>query len=349
MKRFGTLQMVFGVGVLALMTAPSLAAPPAAPASSMEREIRIIRVPRDGQGAPQEMVIDDAAGRLEGMPPGMAPVIAPGMTMGSRATLGVMLAPSEGASAAPGVAVEAVTPGGGAALAGVQPGDRLLTVNGRKVATSAEVIAAMSDVKPGDAVKIESVRDGKPRNIEVVSQQREARVMVIREEGDAAGRAPMGPMGPMGHHAPMGPRGMHPPMFFMDGGPGGPGGPGGMGGMGGERFEVTIDGPLADLELTNLTPALGRYFGTDKGVLVVHANGALKLQDGDVLRAIGGRVPSDETHALRILGSYAPGEAVKLDVLRDRKSLSLETVLPADDSGPMKRRVRVQVGPPPAP
>jgi S1-C subfamily serine protease len=122
-----------------------------------------------------------------------------------------------------------------------------------------------------------------------------------------------------------------------------------MGGMGGERFEVTIDGPLADLELTNLTPALGRYFGTDKGVLVVHANGALKLQDGDVLRAIGGRVPSDETHALRILGSYAPGEAVKLDVLRDRKSLSLETVLPADDSGPMKRRVRVQVGPPPAP
>jgi len=306
MKRFGTFEMAFGVGVLVLMTAPSLAAPPPSP---MEREIRIIRVPRDGQGAPQEMAIDEAAGMLEGMPPGMHPGMTmgmpPGMTMGSRATLGVLLAPSAGADAAPGVAVEAVTPGGGAALAGVQPGDRLLTVNGRKVATSAEVIAAMTEVKPGDSVKIESLRDGKPRNIEIVSQQREARVIIIREDGD---------------------------------------GPGLQG-----RGEPRGRGPLADLELATLTPALGRYFGTDKGVLVVHANGALKLQDGDVLRAIGGRLPNDEQHATRILGSYAPGELVKLDVLRDRKSVSLESLMPGNEGGPMKRKIRVQGGPPPAP
>ncbi len=333
MKRSGAFEQALTAGVLVLLTVPALAAPPppAPPASSMEREVRILRVPRDGQGAPQEIVMDEAAGLLEGMPPGMPPGMSPGMVMGSRATLGVMLAPSEGAGAAPGVAVEAVTPGGGAALAGVQPGDRLLTVNGRKVATSAEVVAAMAEVKPGDAVKVESLRDGKPRNFEVVSQQREARVMIIREDGGAEGRGPIGQRGP---------RGMQSPMVFMRGGP--------LEGVP-ERIEVTLDGPLADLELATLTPALGRYFGTEKGVLVVHANGALKLQDGDVLRAIGGRAPADEQHAMRILGSYAPGEAVKLDVLRDRKSVSLESVLPANEGGPMKRKIRVQVGPPPAP
>ena len=343
MKRFVKFELALTAGVLVLVTAPALAAPPPPPpASAMEREIRIIRVPRDGQSAPQEIVMDEATGMLEGMPSGMPPGMAPGMTMGSRATLGVMLAPSEGAGAAPGVAVEAVTPGGGAALAGVQPGDRLLTVNGRKVATSAEVIAAMAEVKPGDAVKVESLRDGKPRNFEIVSQQREARVMIIREEGDAAGRGPQGPgetrvRGPRG---PRGPHGMQPPMVFMHGGPmeGAP-----------EHFELRLDGPLAELELATLTPALGRYFGTEKGVLVVHANGVLKLQDGDVLRAIGGRAPADEQHAMRILGSYAPGEAVKLDVLRDRKSISLEAVLPVDEGGPKKRKIRVQVGPPTAP
>jgi len=319
MKRFGTFELAFGAGVLGLVTLSSMAAPP--PPSSMEREIRIIRVPRDGQGAPQELAIDDPAAMLAGIPMGMPPV--------ARATLGVLLAPpTEGASAAAGVAVEAVTPGGGAALAGVQPGDRLLTVNGRKVATSAEVVAVMAEVKPGEAVKVESLRDGKPRNFEVVSQQREARVMIIREDGGSEGRGPQGPGG------------MQSPLVFMQGGP--------MEGVP-ERVEVTIDGPLAELELALLTPALGRYFGTDKGVLVVRANDALKLQDGDVLRAIGGRAPTDDQHAMRILGSYTPGEIVKLDVLRDRKPLLLEVAFPAKQAGPLKRRVRVQVGPPPAP
>jgi S1-C subfamily serine protease len=266
--------------------------------------------------------------------------MTPGITMGSRATLGVMLAPpTEGASAAAGVAVEAVTPGGGAALAGVQPGDRLLTVNGRKVATSAEVVAVMAEVKPGETVKVESLRAGKPRNFEVVSQQREARVMIIREDGRPEGRGPQSLDEPRGR-GPQGPHGMQSPLVFMQGGP--------MEGFP-ERVEVTIDGPLAELELALLTPVLGRYFGTDKGVLVVHANGVLKLQDGDVLRAIGGRAPNDEQHAIRILGSYASGETVKLDVLRERKPVLLEVAFPAKQAGPMKRRVRVQVGPPPAP
>lgn len=120
----------------------------------------------------------------------------------------------------------------------------------------------------------------------------------------------------------------------------------GPGGPGMAHREVTLDGPLADLELANLSPTLGRYFGAEKGVLVVRANDTLKLQDGDVLRTIGGRAPTDEHHALRILGSYAPGEPLKLEVLRDRKKVQLDTTLPAALPGVMKRRVQVQVGAP---
>jgi len=88
--------------------------------------------------------------------------------------------------------------------------------------------------------------------------------------------------------------------------------------------------PFTDMELATLTPRLGSYFGTDKGVLVVRAppEGALQLQDGDVILAIDGRVPSSGSHATRILGSYQPGEKVTLRILRQHKPLQLEATLP---------------------
>jgi S1-C subfamily serine protease len=88
--------------------------------------------------------------------------------------------------------------------------------------------------------------------------------------------------------------------------------------------------PLMDLELVTLTPGLGSYFGTDKGVLVVRApaDGALKVQEGDVILAIDGRQPTSGSHATRILASYQPGEKITLRVLRQRKTLELEATLP---------------------
>ena len=51
------------------------------------------------------------------------------------------------------------------------------------------------------------------------------------------------------------------------------------------------------LELVPVTPKLGQYFGTDKGLLVVRAPPApgAGLEEGDVILTIGGRTP-------RILG-----------------------------------------------
>jgi S1-C subfamily serine protease len=87
---------------------------------------------------------------------------------------------------------------------------------------------------------------------------------------------------------------------------------------------------LSNMQLMTLSPGLGRYFGTDKGVLVVRAptRSDFKLQDGDVILSIDGREPTSGAHATRILASYQAGEKVMLHVMRERKPLSLEVTLP---------------------
>ena len=82
------------------------------------------------------------------------------------------------------------------------------------------------------------------------------------------------------------------------------------------------------MELATLTPQLGRYFGTDKGVLVVRAPKDFKLEDGDVILSIDGREPSSGSHATRILSSYQPGEKIAIKVMRQQKAVNLETTLP---------------------
>ena len=93
---------------------------------------------------------------------------------------------------------------------------------------------------------------------------------------------------------------------------------------------LLVQGPMMDMELATLTPQLGRYFGSDKGVLVVRApaDGALKLEDGDVILSIDGRQPTSGSHATRILASYQPGEKVTLRIVRQRKTLDLEAAVP---------------------
>ena len=56
----------------------------------------------------------------------------------------------------------------------------------------------------------------------------------------------------------------------------------------------------------------------------------LKLEDGDVIVDIDGRIPSSPSHALRILSSYQPGEKLELNILRTRKRMSFEVTVPQD-------------------
>ena len=88
--------------------------------------------------------------------------------------------------------------------------------------------------------------------------------------------------------------------------------------------------PAGTMELLTLTPQLGRYFGTDHGVLVARAptRGILKLQDGDVILSIGGRLPASSSQAMRILTSYDPGEKINLVILRQHHRMNITATMP---------------------
>ena len=96
------------------------------------------------------------------------------------------------------------------------------------------------------------------------------------------------------------------------------------------QMQMPLQGPVGTMELIALTPQLGRYFGTDHGVLVVRAptHGVLKLQDGDVILSIGGRVPASSSQAIRILTSYDPGEKIRLVILREHHRVDITAKLP---------------------
>lgn len=221
----------------------------------------------------------------------------------SRAMLGINLGP-RGDEAAEGVAIASVSPGGAAESAGLKAGDVLLAIGDKQLKRTEELSARevlmkeMSEVKPGDKVPLRYRRDKKVATATVTAQGSDrlfALPMAVRGKFAAAG-APGFPM---------------PPLAVM-----------------------RAVGVFGSAELVPLTPKLGQYFGTDKGLLVVRApaDSRLKLEDGDVIVDIDGRTPSSPSHAFRILGSYQAGEKLTLNVLRQKKKMSFDITVPDEPS-----------------
>jgi S1-C subfamily serine protease len=215
-----------------------------------------------------------------------------------------------------GARISEVSPGGAASDAGLHVGDVITSINGTDVKgddSARQVLRLMRDVAPESKVKVRVQREGKARDFVVTAR---------------AGTLYMGK-----HDRPT------PPPQDLPGFP-----PGDV------VFAAPhmIQGPLGELELVTLTPQLGRYFGTEKGVLVVRApkDAGFKLEDGDVILAVDGREPTSGSHATRILSSYQPGEKISIKVMRDHKPLSVETTLPERSSIGLEsdHKVRISSG-----
>ena len=90
-----------------------------------------------------------------------------------------------------------------------------------------------------------------------------------------------------------------------------------------------------DMELVKLNPELGEYFGTDEGLLVVRAprETSLGLRSGDVILSIGGRGPASPSHAFRILRSYDEGETIEMEIMRQRRRMTVTGEVPERDRG----------------
>ena len=73
------------------------------------------------------------------------------------------------------------------------------------------------------------------------------------------------------------------------------------------------------VEVVQLNPELGSYFGTEEGVLVLSVDGesTLGLRPGDVVVSIGGRQVEDVSDMRRILASYEDAEKVDFGIWRD--------------------------------
>src|SRR5690606_27010954 len=82
------------------------------------------------------------------------------------------------------------------------------------------------------------------------------------------------------------------------------------------------------LNLASVDAQLGRYFGTDHGVLVL-SNGELSgLQAGDVIQRIEGKPVGNPREAMAALRGRPAGEKVTINFLRDRKARSTQVTVP---------------------
>lgn len=228
------------------------------------------------------------------------------------ASLGVMIG---GASEGPvdGVAVRGVTPGGPAAEAGLKAGDLILQVDGvplaagDAMAANRRLIEHLREREPGTVVELQYRRDGETGSVEVRTEDSPApRVFAWSGDGDGFDfRVP--PVPPL------------------------PSAPG-LDRMGEHHFAFLrhLGDGWGDMELVSLSPELGEYFDTERGVLVVRApgDGPFRLQDGDVILRIGGRDVDNPVHAMRILRSYAPDETLELTVMRHGDEETWEVTLP---------------------
>jgi predicted metalloprotease with PDZ domain len=196
------------------------------------------------------------------------------------------------AAGAAGARVREVSPGGPAAEAGIHVGDVIVAVNGTE----------LKDDQPARQV-VRIMRGIKPdAKVSVrVSRDGKTRDFTVTARPGPTGLASVRGLPDLG----FGPF----PEF---------------------QGAFMFHGPLMDMELATLTPRLGSYFGSEKGVLVVRApaDGTLKLEDGDVILAIDGRQPTSGSHATRILSSYQPGEKLTLRIIRQHKTLEVDATLP---------------------
>ena len=99
------------------------------------------------------------------------------------------LADSFGLKKPQGALVNSVEKGGPAEKAGLEPGDVILSFDGKTVDRSGDLPLLVTDVKPGQRARVEVVRKGANKSIDVtVGEMKEPKVAADDREGAAPGR-----------------------------------------------------------------------------------------------------------------------------------------------------------------
>jgi hypothetical protein len=259
---------------------------------------------------------------------------------GDNARLGIVLrSERDPKTDSVGAAVQALTPGGPAEEAGLQPGDIIMKFNGEALGVPAgavnedagsptdRLMERAATLKDGDQVTLDIKRGEATKTLSVTARKlygSRVKVFTMPEYPD--------------------------PEFDVD--------------VDVEPFEVSeaFVGPelgwmgfssdLKGIEMLALNPDLGEYFGAKEGILVVKVpqDSPFQLKAGDVILKIGDREPKSPSQAMRVLRSYGPAETVSIEVMRNRARTTLTAHIPERKSELYRHRSEPALAPaPPAP
>lgn len=260
-----------------------------------------------------------------------------------RAIVGVVLSPD-----GKGVRIDAVTPGGPAARAGLRNGDVITTIDGKPVvdADGSDALEhardLLADLKQDQKVTIAYLRGNQRGEAALTAERRKAwtwpALMATDKDGEAllpedfdervraqVERAQREAERSVHQnermraeieraHAAAARVDMQEVRKSMEEG----------------RRAMRRAMPWWGLNLAPVNADLGRYFGTAQGALVISADEhALPgLRAGDVITGVAGETVARPEDALRALRDQPPGEDVPVRVLRERKALTLTLKTP---------------------
>lgn len=236
--------------------------------------------------------------------------------------------------AADGLRVDAVTPGGPAQRAGVRAGDTITAINGKPVAARGTASATpLSHATVGTPIALSVEHDGKTRELRVTPErfQPDDWQEIARQAEQAASQATARVRSSEFQQQLQ--QSIDEAMNSADAAI--------RNATAAHRAAIEAGGwsdrwlgdasPWWGLNLAPLNPDLGRYFGTDRGVLVLSRNDRQfpELQPGDVITKVAGRSVLKPEDVLRALRDASADSRVTVALRRRGKAVALAMRVPS--------------------
>ena len=260
-----------------------------------------------------------------------------------------------------GVRIAAVTPGGAAAEAGLKSGDRIVAVDGKRLAGSdpeARLEAAREAIgkhDEGSKVSLRYLRDGREATVSLAPRPGERvlffdvnkaggiDVIRLRAQTEAARTHAELARAAAARHAAIAPEIRREIIRLSPGSECAAGTP--------CAFPVISEALRWNgLNLASLDADLGKYFGTDKGVLVLGTGPGLGgLRAGDVIRSVDGKPVSTPREVMDALRGRDSGDKVDVGYLRERRAGATVVTVPEPVAIPLPPAPPVPPAPPPSP
>ncbi len=237
----------------------------------------------------------------------------------NKAMLGVLL---DGHDEQGGLQIVGVTPGGGAAAAGLQAGDRIVAISGVSVEEDPHprkaLAKVMQNVAAGDDVTVFYLRDGEPVETTVTTQARAVHMITLLDEQ-------------------LGEKALDLGSLTID-----------LKELGSDLSAAVVDLPHIERQvwvqhssskhaLMSVSGPLAKYFDVDEGVIVHHVADSSELQPGDVLLNIAGNTISNLEQAAHLLDNIEGDTEAQIKRHGRKRTV---TVQPDDLSGAAEQMVK---------